>query len=265
MTEDFPWENTHRMIYVSWQMFVDVDREDIIQPEEVDYVKALGLKWAPSIDVEIESTHYSIAYRYILWSAGITQPTFRHLQSFDAATLKALIKLEWESFCAKLSQAEDIRVPRLVLIEYGSKIHTSIQSIYVVSKSKSSLLWTDSMIISAWIKGEPSRWTTFVSNRVTKIQSLTQHYQWNHIPSEINPADILLRGASVDQIIDNILWFHCPEFLTLDYQHRPKSSLNDIELPAQRLQRIVLLSKPSTDIIAEHQFVTSYNKLLRIF
>lgn len=34
-------------------------------------------------------------------------------------------------------------------------------------------LWTDSEITLAWIYGEPSKWSTFVGNRVAEIQQLT--------------------------------------------------------------------------------------------
>ena len=52
--------------------------------------------------------------------------------------------------------------------------------------------WTDSMIVLAW-DASPDRWKTFVANRVAEIQSLSRG-DWNHVPSEENPADILSRG-----------------------------------------------------------------------
>ncbi|GFX57992.1 integrase catalytic domain-containing protein [Trichonephila clavipes] len=35
---------------------------------------------------------------------------------------------------------------------------------------------------------------TFVANRVAKVQELTEGFQWNHVPSVLNPADLVSRG-----------------------------------------------------------------------
>ncbi|XP_055943741.1 uncharacterized protein LOC129974949 isoform X1 [Argiope bruennichi] len=41
-------------------------------------------------------------------------------------------------------------------------------------------LWTDSTIVLAWIKTEPYKLKTFVSNRVAEIQTLTSDCHWKH-------------------------------------------------------------------------------------
>jgi hypothetical protein len=40
----------------------------------------------------------------------------------------------------------------------------------------------------AWIKGDPHRWKTFVSNKVTQIQDIVNPERWYHIESSQNPA-----------------------------------------------------------------------------
>ncbi|XP_068210791.1 uncharacterized protein [Palaemon carinicauda] len=40
----------------------------------------------------------------------------------------------------------------------------------------------DSTVALSWIKGDPSRWKTFVANRVTEIQTLTSPSCWYHCP-----------------------------------------------------------------------------------
>ncbi|XP_053964104.1 uncharacterized protein LOC128867038 [Anastrepha ludens] len=319
-----------------------VDREDIIQVEDVGYVKALGLKWSPSLDSFLFSytqppVSSKLSKRIILSHIArffdplgllnplmvtckiLLQQLWKLRLNWDESVPQS-IYTQWESFCTKLPLVENLRVNRLVACDYNSTIHAFADAstraygatIYVVSNSTSALLcaksrvaptkgvslprlelsaavllaellefvckkihhnprnvhcWTDSMITLAWIKGDPSKWTTFVSNRVTKIQLLTQHYHWHHVPSELNPADILSRGTKADKFIENSLWFHGPHFLTQDAQHWPLPScnaINDNNIPEQRRQNIVLLTNPTTDIISEHKFVTSYNKLLRI-
>lgn len=72
-------------------------------------------------------------------------------------------------------------------------------------------LWTDSTIALCWVGSHSSRWTTFVSNRVSQIQVLTEKFQWRHISSHNNAADPLSRGIFSNKMWNN--WFHGPEFL----------------------------------------------------
>ena len=74
--------------------------------------------------------------------------------------------------------------------------------------------WTDSMVALGWVKGEPSRWKTFVANRVIEIQKLTHPSQWYHCPGVGNPADLLTRGIFADQLVSSSEWLHGPEWLS---------------------------------------------------
>ncbi|GFV75187.1 integrase catalytic domain-containing protein [Trichonephila clavipes] len=56
------------------------------------------------------------------------------------------------------------------------------------------VLHTDSTIALAWLNTPANRLKTFVANRVAKVQELTEGFQWNHVPSVLNPADLVSRG-----------------------------------------------------------------------
>ncbi|GFX63436.1 integrase catalytic domain-containing protein [Trichonephila clavipes] len=64
-------------------------------------------------------------------------------------------------------------------------------------------MWTDSTITLAWIKTEPHKLKTFVSNRVAEIQALSKDYNWKHVSSKNNPADLISRGCNVDELLKN--------------------------------------------------------------
>lgn len=118
--------------------------------------------------------------------------------------------------------------------------------------------WSDSTITLAWIAGDPARWTTFVANRVTKIQILTRNCMWRHVPSVSNPADLL-------SLINNNLWFFGPSFIQMpksQWPPEPQSESVDIE---SRPQIQVLAATISTDIISEHKYANIYNKMVRMF
>ncbi|GFV03290.1 integrase catalytic domain-containing protein [Trichonephila clavipes] len=56
------------------------------------------------------------------------------------------------------------------------------------------VLHTDSTIALVWLNTPANRLKTFVANRVAKVQELTEGLQWNHVPSVLNPADLVSRG-----------------------------------------------------------------------
>jgi len=56
------------------------------------------------------------------------------------------------------------------------------------------ILWSDSTITLHWIRTHPYRLKTFVANRVASIQELTSAFEWRHVPSQDNPADLISRG-----------------------------------------------------------------------
>lgn len=73
--------------------------------------------------------------------------------------------------------------------------------------------FTDSSVTLAWINGAPTRWKTFVANRVSEIQSLTESSDWYHINTHENPADLISRGESCNSLSNSDLWWYGPDFL----------------------------------------------------
>ncbi|KAK9746936.1 Pao retrotransposon peptidase [Popillia japonica] len=73
--------------------------------------------------------------------------------------------------------------------------------------------WCDSTIALAWIRTESVNWKTFVANRVAEVRESSLSEEWKHIPSALNPADIVSRGTSPEQLSQTTLWWHGPEFL----------------------------------------------------
>ncbi|GFY01710.1 39S ribosomal protein L19, mitochondrial [Trichonephila clavipes] len=77
-------------------------------------------------------------------------------------------------------------------------------------------LWSDSMIVLAWLRKEPMDLKTFVQNRVAKIQQLYPNQLWRHVPSDQNPADLVSRRVDPDKLLQQNLWFNGPTFLSGD-------------------------------------------------
>lgn len=104
-----------------------------------------------------------------------------------------------------------------------------------------SYFWTDSNIVKFWIASTPSRWQTFVANRVSEIQHLTKGGTWNHVAGIENPADVLSRGISATQLEYHSLWFSGPVWLRQCREFWPENS----EVAAEQLDPASLEERKS--------------------
>ncbi|XP_055903820.1 uncharacterized protein LOC129939726 [Eupeodes corollae] len=73
--------------------------------------------------------------------------------------------------------------------------------------------WTDSTIALSWIRGTPTKWTKFVSNRVSEIQRLIGSHCWSHVPTHLNSADLASRGVYPSALDSLDAWWNGPVFL----------------------------------------------------
>ena len=81
-------------------------------------------------------------------------------------------------------------------------------------RSSTVIAWTDSMTTWHWIRQPPHRWKTYVANRVSDIQRISEQFgvTWKHCPGRENPADHISRGLSVEQLCDSN-WLCGPPWL----------------------------------------------------
>lgn len=87
------------------------------------------------------------------------------------------------------------------------------------------VLWTDSSVAYHWIKKVPRELKTYVGNRVASIQNNTDIRKWRHIDGKQNPADLLTRGLIPIELVNNAMWLHGPDWLTLPEVEWPKSTI----------------------------------------
>ncbi|GBM77460.1 hypothetical protein AVEN_141840-1 [Araneus ventricosus] len=130
-------------------------------------------------------------------------------------------------------------------------------------------MWTDSTIVLAWIKTPHEKLKTYVSNRVKTINTLCPNYDWRHVNSADNPADLISRGTSATNLVNNTLWFHGPTFIksdislpveTIDLENN--EFLNEVKTSCES----VLICNYSNDSISDIlNLSNSFWKLCRIF
>ncbi|XP_070068141.1 uncharacterized protein [Drosophila takahashii] len=126
--------------------------------------------------------------------------------------------------------------------------------------------WTDDTIVLHWIKGDVTRWKTFVANRVAYILDHSDPHQWRHVPTTDNPADSATRGLSPSEISTFDLWWRGPSWLS-----QLPSEWPDTEVPNTKFDEQSLEAKPirvhshptQVDCNIIERFST-YTKLVRV-
>jgi hypothetical protein len=124
----------------------------------------------------------------------------------------------------RLAAVKKFTLPRLELLAalVGARLlHYFCQATCI--DITEATLWSDSTVALGWIRQDPNRWKTFVCNRVTEIQSYTTPSQWRHCPGKDNPADLLSRGVTAEQLKSMDVWWCGPSWLAQPLRHWPQN------------------------------------------
>lgn len=131
---------------------------------------------------------------------------------------------------SKVAPIKQLTIPRL---ELTAAVLLSKLMAFVKAAMKlpqvSCTCWTDSTIVLAWLKQHPSRWKTFVANRVTLVQTTVPSAIWRHVPTDQNPADCSSRGISGEQLARHGLWWKGPEWLIQSPDRWPQALIDDVD------------------------------------
>ena len=198
------------------------------------------LDWDEPLDQDIRDKWLSIATD-IQEAAHIVYPRLYYPQYTHRSTNKQLHIFADASLCAygavayitqdnqvslvmsrsRVAPVKPITLPKLELMAAVIATRLAkfvIQSLHLKSSDTDIpvYLWTDSQITLHWIYDikHSSASKPFISNRVIEITDSFPTTAWAYMPTTSNPADLLTRGISAQQLKSTQLWAHGPDWLT---------------------------------------------------
>ncbi|XP_064627878.1 uncharacterized protein LOC135487738 [Lineus longissimus] len=129
-------------------------------------------------------------------------------------------------------------IPRLELMGATLALHLTMSVIAALQLPMQDVtFWSDSANVLWWIRGRSRQFKPFVAHRIGEIQTQTCPDQWKHVPTKMNPADILTRGAKVKELSDNTLWWNGPEFLLKDHSKWPEQNFGEDKSPSSERKK----------------------------
>ena len=131
--------------------------------------------------------------------------------------------------------------------------------------SGEATLWNDATVVLCCIHSNPSKWKTFICNRVTEIQAYTTPIQWRHCPGEDNTADYLSRGVNANRLKGLDTWWGGPAWLSkyVEYWPRVAGTTEQYPIEERKTPRSVLhIQTPA--LLLDPSRYSSYWRLLRV-
>ncbi|XP_025264356.1 uncharacterized protein LOC112637891 [Camponotus floridanus] len=166
----------------------------------------------------------------------------------------------------KVTPLKQVSLPRLELSAAVLFCRLAKHALGILDLTAPLHLWTDSTVTLGWIRGHPSRWQTYVANRVSEIQRTTPQAAWHHVPGQDNPADCASRGLSPKELLSHPLWWQGPPWLSLDATAWPTAvgHITEEHLPEKRTRVHVKATAAPMSEAAELVRFSSLKRLLRV-
>lgn len=127
----------------------------------------------------------------------------------------------------KVAPLTALSIPRIELMAAieGLRLMVTVSSTLEIS-IKEVVFWSDSMNILWWIRGRSHKFKPFIANRVGEIQGITLPELRRHVPTDVNPADLVSRGMGMKDLLSSKIWWSGPAFLQQETSEWPENFVN---------------------------------------
>ncbi|XP_054727158.1 uncharacterized protein LOC129236895 [Anastrepha obliqua] len=165
---------------------------------------------------------------------------------------------------SRVAPLKTLSIPKLELCA-AMLLAELLNSIQTLGPFKGEFFcWSDSTITLSWVSSVAANFNVFVANRISNIQELTQGMSWRHVPTQLNPADILSKGASPKELDAATLWKEGPSYLKEDEAKWPKIRQVDNAL-LERKKTILILTPKIIDYTIDCKHIHKFRSMRRIY
>ncbi|XP_068704101.1 uncharacterized protein [Montipora capricornis] len=197
--------------------------------------------------------------------ADASQDAFGACAYIRLAVEKGKFDIRFIAAKSRVDPFKKIAIPRL---EVQAAVLASRLQATIKEESrfqfKETVIFTDSAIVLAWVRGKIRRYKPFVCSRIGEIQSQTDPAQWKHIPSQHNVADDVSRGIVVTELSGK--WQSGPDFLRLPKEQWPQSepepNQEEVEKECRKTLNVGAVAFSPT--IVDSNIFSSWKKLVRV-
>jgi hypothetical protein len=195
--------------------------------EKMDWDEPVGedikVQWDPIAQSIQRVSDISFTRRINMSTTSEQEPVILHV--FSDASMKAYGAVAYiqnqDEVSLMMSKARVAPIKTLTVpqLELTAAVIASRLANHIISSLQNEAntiqlhMWSDSQIVLHWIRSNKIL-PKFVSNRVKQIIELTKPDQWNYCPTDHNPADILSRGCTAEELVNSKLWWKGPTWLS---------------------------------------------------
>ena len=165
---------------------------------------------------------------------------------------------------ASVAPLRQTTIPRLELMAslVASRLARTICDEFKI-QPVSVTFWSDSRIVLHWLNSESVSFKTFVGVCVAEIQSTWNPKYWRFVPTNLNPADDLSRGISLEDI--DGCWKNGPQFLKGPKEEWPiKSVCQSTEDDPEKKETKIMAPLSNQRPLIDPLHYSSWQKLTRV-